>query len=34
MNKLERYHFEEVKEIEDLFSGKLRAEGDAYLRME
>lgn len=34
MMKLERYHYEEVKEVEDLFSKKLKSEGDAYLEME
>jgi hypothetical protein len=34
MSKLEKYHYEEVKEVEDLFSKKLKQEGDAYLRME
>lgn len=34
MNKLEKYHYEEVKEVEDLFSKKLKQEGDAYLKME
>ena len=34
MNKQEKYHFEEVKEVEDLFSKKLRQEGEAYLKME
>ena len=34
MNKLEKYHYEEVKELEDLFTKKLKQEGDAYLKME
>ena len=34
MSKLEKYHYEEVKEVEDLFSKKLKQEGDAYLKME
>lgn len=34
MIKLEHYHYEEVKELEDLYSKKLALEGDAYLRLE
>ena len=32
--KIERYHFEEVREIETLFEKKLRQEGDGYLQLE
>jgi len=32
--KLERYYYEEVKEVEELFTKKLKQEGDAYLRIE
>lgn len=32
--KLERYHYEEVQELEDLYKKKLALEGDAYLKLE
>jgi len=32
--KLEHYHFDEVKELEDLYSNKLTLEGSAYLKLE
>lgn len=32
--KLEHYHYDEVKELEDLYSKKLAQEGDAYLKLE
>ena len=31
MRKIEKYHYEEVKEIERLFEKKLKQEGDGYL---
>ena len=31
MNKIEKYHYEEVKEIERLFEKKLKQGGDNYL---
>ena len=34
MKKIEKYHYEEVKEIERLFEKKLRQEGDGYLQLE
>ena len=34
MRKIEKYHYEEVKEIEQLFEKKLRQEGDGYLQLE
>ena len=34
MRKIEKYHYEEVKEIERLFEKKLKQEGDGYLQLE
>ena len=34
MRKMERKHYEEVKEIEELFERKLKQEGDGYLKLE
>jgi hypothetical protein len=34
MRKIEKYHYEEVKEIEGLFEKKLEQEGDGYLQLE
>ena len=34
MRKIEKYHYEEVQEIEQLFEKKLRQEGDGYLQLE
>ena len=34
MRKIEKYHYEEVKEIEQLFEKKLKQEGDGYLQLE
>ena len=34
MRKIEKYHYEEVKEIEKLFEKKLQQEGDGYLQLE
>jgi len=34
MRKMERYHYEEVKEIETLFEKKLKQEGDGFLQLE
>lgn len=31
---MEHYHYEEVKELEELYSKKLALEGDAYLKLE
>ena len=31
---MEHYHYDEVKELEDLYSKKLAQEGDAYLKLE
>ena len=31
MRKIEKYHYEEVKEIERLFEKKLKQEGEGYL---
>ena len=34
MRKIEKYHYEEVKEIQILFEKKLKQEGDGYLQLE
>lgn len=34
MRKMESKHYEEVKEIEELFERKLKQEGDGYLKLE
>ena len=34
MRKIQRYHYEEVKEIERVFEKKLKQEGDGYLQLE
>ena len=34
MRKIEKYHYEEVKEIERIFEKKLKQEGDGYLQLE
>ena len=31
MGKIEKYHYAEVKEIQDLFEEKLKKEGNSYL---
>ena len=31
---MEHYHYDEVKELEDLYSKKLAQEGNAYLKLE
>ena len=34
MSKIQKYHYEEVKDIERLFEKKLKQEGDGYLQLE
>ena len=34
MRKIEKYHFQEVQEIEKMFEKKLKQEGDGYLQLE
>ena len=34
MAKIEKYHYAEVKEIQDLFETRLKKEGDGYLKLE
>mmetsp|Transcript_14737 Transcript_14737/g.19979 ORF Transcript_14737/g.19979 Transcript_14737/m.19979 type:complete len:98 (-) Transcript_14737:898-1191(-) len=34
MRKIQKYHYEEVKEIERVFEKKLKQEGDGYLQLE
>ena len=34
MGKIEKYHYAEVKEIQDLFEEKLKKEGNSYLQLE